>query len=176
MDRLHFGLLLLSIAIIALPIIGAVALYSNNLIELVVPPELQILLNGDYSELFTPPTLQGLSGFDPTKQTVTFTFKVTNPLPNALTLYNSTGALECTQHNFLLGNISLPQPATIPAHQTADVQATYYITQDGVLHVLTAHLGQSSLDVNFENLNIELAGATIHINEVYAGSIPLPTL
>ncbi len=176
MDKLHSALLLLSIAIIALPLAGAVAYYNNNLTQLVMPPELQALLSGNDSQLFTPPKLQELTAFDPTKQTVTFTFNVTNPLPNALTLHNITGALQCTEHNFLLGNVSLPQQATIPGSQTANVQATYHFTQEGILHIITAHLGQSSLSVNFADLTIELSGVTIRINQAYAGSIPLPAV
>jgi hypothetical protein len=173
MDKLRFSLLLLSIAIIVFPLAATVALYSGNFVELVLPVELQNLLSGNYSEFFTPPTLQSVSEFDLAQQTVTFTFSFTNPLPNPITMKNITSFVECAEHTFTLGNLVLPQSVIIEAHQTANIEATYHFTPEGILHILAAHLGQNDLGIVFADLDVELAGATIHVDKAVAGSIPL---
>ena len=49
MDKLHLALTILSIVIIVCPIVGAVYAYRDDLAGLVLSPELNILVSGDFS-------------------------------------------------------------------------------------------------------------------------------
>ena len=174
MDKVQLLFTLLTVAIVLIPLVSVVAIYRDNLVWLVLPPQLQNLASGNISQMFQPPTAQGQPQYDPATQTVTFSFNFTNPLPNAVTVQNITGTIECNEHSFPLGDVSLPAPLTVNPHDTVIITATGHWTQDATAHLQTAHSQEDAVAVRFMDLTVELAGAKIHVDNADAGSIPLP--
>ncbi|MCL5949694.1 MAG: hypothetical protein M1490_04375 [Candidatus Bathyarchaeota archaeon] len=178
MDKIHLALTLLSIAIIVVPIVGVVYAYRDNILGLVLPPELKSLASGNYSaSRFQPPIPAGQPTYDPATNTFTFSFKFTNPLQNTISVDNISADVICKDHGVFLGNVSINQPMTIAPDETVTINALGGWTQAALDHFKTFHSGPEDDDVNvsFENLNINVAGVQVHMDELAdAGWVPLP--
>jgi hypothetical protein len=178
MNKLHLALTVLTVAIIVLPIIGVVYAYRGNLVGLVLPPELESLASGNYStSRFQPPTPAGQPTYDPATNTVTFSFTFTNPLENTIELENLSANVICKDDGFLLGNVSVNQPITIAPGKTGTINASGCWTQGALDYFKAYHSGPEDDDINvsLENLNVNVAGIQMHMDELAdAGWVPLP--
>lgn len=175
MDKARLFLILLTVGIILGPLAGVIFVYRDNLAGLILPPQIENLAIGNYTQVtFQPPTVIGSPQYDLATQTITLTFNFTNPLPIPIAVENFTGEVACREHNYLLGSVSFPGPLRVGASQTTTFQLQAHLTLDGIIHIITFHSQESSVAIVFRDLNIQLAGAKIHIDTVDAGSIPLP--
>ena len=178
MDKVNLVLTLMTIAIIVGPLIGAVYAYRSNLAGLVLPPEIRGLTNGNYSEVqFQPPMPVGQPTYDAAAKTCTFSFNFTNPLQNDVSVDNISANVFCKDHGIFLGNVSISEPMTITPGETVVIDASGCWTQEALNHFKNFHSGPEDDDINvaFENLNVNLAGVQVHMDEVPdAGWVPLP--
>ena len=178
MDKVRIALTVLSIAIIVGPIAGVVFIYRDNLLGLVVPPEVNGLVNGNFTESqFQPPMPVGEPQYNPETRTFTFSFKFTNPLQNEISINELSAEVKCKTHNVFLGNVSLDGPLKIGPGESAVINASGSWTQEALNHFKAQHSGPEDNDINvaFENLNIDLAGIKVQMDEVAdAGWVPLP--
>jgi hypothetical protein len=178
MDKMHLALTVLSIVIIVGPIVGVVYAYSGNLAGLVLPPELKSLASGDYSaSRFQPPMPVGQPTYDLATNTFTFSFEYTNPLQNSISVENISANVICKDHADFLAYVSINHQITIGPDETVTIDASGCWMQTALDHFIACHCGSEDDDVNvsFENLNINLAGVQVHMDELAdAGWVPLP--
>ena len=178
MDKVKIALTLLSVAIVVGPIAGVLFVYRDNLLGLVVPPEVNNLMNGGFTESqFQPPMPVGEPQYNKETRTFTFSFKFTNPLQNEIAINVISAGIKCKDHNVFLGNISLDRPLKIAPGESAIINASGSWTQEAISHFQAQHSGPEDDDINvaFENLNVDLAGIKVQMDELAdAGWVPLP--
>ncbi len=178
MDKVQLALTILSIVIVVVPVVGVVYVYRDNLVGLVVPPQIQGLTSGNYTaSQFKPPMPAGQPTYDPVTKTFTFSFNFTNPLQNTISVESISAEVVCKQHGVFLGNVSINQPITIGSGESVVMNASGCWTQEALDHFKAYHSGPEDDDINvaFENLNINVAGVQVHMDELPdAGWVPLP--
>ena len=175
MDKVKTALTLVSIAIIVGPIAGAVFLYRDNLLGLVVPPQVKSLLKGNSSgSQFQPPISVGEPQYNPTTGTGTLTFNFTNTLTNAVSIDKLSGEAISTEYGLTLGNISLSEPINVAPGETATITASGIWNQQAISQFEAQNPGVKSVNVSLENLNVDVAGINLEMtNGSNVGQLPL---
>jgi len=187
-------LLLISIGTIVAPVGAVLAIYRNNLSQVVITPQIQsiiggnstILQNGGGSNndnsssennasieggLITPVFIS--DQVNQTSRTFSVTANVTDSFNYNLTVTSFSADVVDSQDNYPLGNVSLSSPVTIPADQTCQVTVSGLWTQDAENHVLNNYPGATSIGVSLTNVTVEVNGVTIESSQhVNVGSIP----
>jgi len=197
MHALSVVLLLISIGTIVGPI-GAVAIiYRDNLVQLVVPPQINNLINGNNNVMqdngnnnnnndngnngnnnsggggLINPVFVGAQIISEARA-FTVTVNVTNSFSYDLTLNSINATVESSQDNYQLGTISLTTPVTILANQTSAVTVSGAWTQDAENYVLNNSGGATSIDVNLVNTTVDVNGIVIQETQpINVGNIPL---
>jgi hypothetical protein len=178
MNILGALLAILNIVTILGPIAGVAILYQSNLQEMVIPPQIQEIIDGGNGNLddsgaglFSGATFQ-LPQFvsataDTAARSVTIFLNFTNPFNYDLNLNSITADIICQEHNFTLGHAALLQPTVLNANITSDLAIVCQWTLDSENHFLTAHSGASGVDVNVIGLTINVNDITIRSNEPY---------
>ena len=178
MDKLHLALTVLSIAILVGPLAGVVYTYRSNLSGLVITPEIKNFASGDVSKTnFQPPVPAGVPQFDPATGVYTFSFKFTNPLEDPISVDRISAEVYCKDHDVALGSVSIAQPMTIQPGETVTINACGTWTQQALNHFKAYHSGPEDDDINvsFKDLNVDLAGIKIHMDELEdAGWVMMP--
>jgi hypothetical protein len=178
MHKVRLALVLITVAITVGPVLGMVLAYQNNLPGLIIPDKIEQIMNGLGS---TNPEniIQNQTGtpdvqFDQSSRTFTATFPFTNPFPFDTTIDSISGSIECDEHHFVLGAVSLNKPICMKAGQTATatVQGTW--TDAAVSHFQTAHQGEKSVKISLAGATMEAGGMTVKISQPMSiGEIPL---
>ncbi len=175
MDKVKIALTVLSIVIIVGPIAGVVFAYRDNLLGLVVPPQVNSLVNGNFTESqFQPPALASEPQYNPDTGALSLSFNFTNPLTNEISIDQLSAEIKCKDNNALLGNISIDQPIKISPGENAIINATGSLSQDAINQLKAQYSGSSNINVALENVNVVVGGIKVHLDELDAGSIPLP--
>jgi hypothetical protein len=168
MDNVRLALVLITVAITVGPFLGVIIAYRNNLSGLIVPPEINQLLNGGPSDL-TGGQPSGISDFinswisgnqtipdninqiipeqpvlnyDPITRTFTANFTMKNPSDFDMSINAINGTVECDEHHFPIGPVHLQEPVTLKANGTGIITITGEWSEAGVAHLETAHQGQ----------------------------------
>ena len=182
-------LLLISVGTIVGPIGGVVIMYRDNLSQLVVPPQIKSIMNGNNNILqdnsnsnddnsdsgggFITPVFVGAQINDEAR-IFTVTVNVTNKFGNDLTLNSINATVESSQDSYQLGTISLSSPVTIPFGQTSQVIVAGIWTQDAENHIQNNFGDATSIDVKLVNTAIDVNGVIVQQSEpINVGSIPL---
>jgi hypothetical protein len=189
-------LVLISVGTIVGPI-GAVAFtYRDNLVQLVVPPQINDLMNGNSSIFYANTTNPDGEGegigtgdsdfggilapvivdtqIDNVSRTFSLTVNFTNTFNIDLTLNQFSADAISSQDNYPLGSVQLSQPVQINAGQTAQLFITGLWTQNAENYFTTQHAGSTSIDVSLVNVLIDVNGITIQQTEpVSIGSVPI---
>jgi hypothetical protein len=178
MDKIQLALKVLSIVILAGPLLGVVYVYRDDLSGLVFTPEIRNLSSGDFSSSqFQRPVPAGEPQYDPATGQYTFSFRFTNPLENEISVDQISADVYCKDHNVALGSVSIEQPMTIAPGETVIINACGTWTQQALQHFEVDHNGPEDDDINvfFKDLNVDLAGIKIHMGELPdAGWVMLP--
>jgi len=174
------SLIALIIAFTAGPLIGVVFIYRDNLMGLVLPPQIgggsslssaesSLTNNGtsdlDSTDLASVPPVKPLGNptYDNSTGVFSYPFSFTNPLPVELS-FDSLSADIKTSNGELLGTITIPDAMHIRPGQSA------VIAIDGSLDqtALDAYLAQFGSDalVSVENLIVTVGGISLHLDEV----------
>ena len=170
MDKTRLLLTLISIAIVVVPIVGILLTYQNNLLGLVIPPQVSDLTNSRLE----PPTFVD-SQYDAASRTVALTFSLKNPFKTDLTINSMSANLVCDEHNFPLGNAVLDKPVSMRAGETAMVTIFGTWTEEALAHFHSAHGGEKSVDVELVNLAVNIKGMTVHTDQpIPVKDVPLP--
>lgn len=196
MNKVRLALVLITVAITVGPILGVVIAYRNNLLGLVVPPEMSQLINGPsgqtdntddaWSSLFsdnattlndfiTPPDPDDIQ-YDPVSRTFTASFQMKDPLPYPpkVSLNVLSGNVLCDEHSFHLGTVSLKDPITMRPGETSTVTVVGQWTEEAVSHFQTAHAGEQSVKASLVDTTVNIGGVVVQISEpISLGEIPL---
>ncbi len=123
---------------------------------------------------FEPPMISGEPQYFPENNTVKFTYNFTNPLNTEITITTLQAEVVCHDHGFPLGQVGI-DPSTLQPGQTIDITAFGVLSDEALEHIVTQHAGQSTINADFENLDVEMGGVTIQMDlQQYVGSIPIP--
>ncbi|UCF44757.1 MAG: hypothetical protein JSW44_02990 [Candidatus Bathyarchaeota archaeon] len=171
MDKVRLLLSLITIAIFAIPILGMLLAYQDNLPGLVIPSEINEiaddLLGGDGANGsgLKPPTVVGQPQYDEASRTFSVTFQYENTFPIDITIKSLSGNIECVDHGFLLGNASLSDSVNIGAGETAIMTALGTWTEEAIDHFDTSHRGEDLVDVVLVDLALDFSGLQIQIDQ-----------
>lgn len=203
MKKLKIFLTLLSVLIIVLPIAFEVVLYRDNLLGLIVPPEMINLVNGDsrngdggnlpsisdnggslisgnsdisslLSSGFELPQLVGEPQYNQDTNTLSFTFNFTTPLETSIAVDKLEAGIVSHDGGVFLGNVSLAKPLRLEPGQTIDITVLDALSPEALNYFKTNVIGQNSTNVDFVNLNVDVAGITLHVDRQNIGDIPIP--
>jgi hypothetical protein len=190
MQALGLILILLNVGVIVGPIAGVVVVYHNNLLEMVVPPEVQQIVGNTINTItLSSPDNRSNQGnpsnvnlelpqyvsasYDPIARTVTAVFNFTNPFNVTLAINSLSADVQCHAHGFLLGQAALSSPVEIASMQTADLTVVFTYSTAAEEHFQTEHAGQSTVNVDLKNITINISGITVETPETYNVDIPI---
>jgi hypothetical protein len=106
--------------------------------------------------------------YDPVTRTFTASFQVKNPSPFDMSVKSINGTVECDEHHFPIGPITLKNPVTVKAGGNATATITGQWTQEAIKHLEVAHPQEQSIKCS-------LVGAVISFTTLgISGSYPSP--
>ena len=175
MDKVKIALTILSILIIVVPLAAVTFLYRDNLSGLVVPPQVKSLVSGDSAGLqFQMPQLVGQPQYDAQTGAVTVSFNFTNPLTNDVSIDKLSAEVQ-SDSGVYLGNITLNQPIQILAGETSTINVSGVLSQNAISQIEAQNPGANGINISLTNLNANVAGVTVHMDQVNnAGQLQLP--
>jgi hypothetical protein len=174
-DKVKLLLTAVSIAISVLPIAGVLLAYSGNLLGLVIPPEINMIVNDEDGGIISESALEEAienfkvveSHYDAEARTVSLTFEVTNPLKFNVSVNSMIAEVRCAEHDFPLGYAVINNPVEIDAGETASVTVDGGWTQEAVNHVMTAHEGEKTIDIELTGISVDISGLSIQTDQVF---------
>lgn len=186
MEKVQIALAVLTIAIMVGPLAYMAFTYRDNLIGLVLPPQLGGIVNNN-EELFDlenitsiasdfqPPKLTNEPIFFPENDSYALAFNFTNPIAEEISVDSFTAAVY-SKDGVLLGNVSLGSPINIGPNESGIIDIAGGWTQSA-MDYLNSHSDADTLDVTFKDIDIGIAGLEFQLDELPPGlldSIPLP--
>jgi hypothetical protein len=174
MQAIGVILTLVTITTILGPMATVAIQYNNNLSELVLPHQMSEMLNSALGTgNFETPTFVN-SDYDNFARTILITVNFTNTFNYNLTLRSISGNVECSLHNYTLGNLSLNKTIDIPAGQSSLIPVLCKLADGAEEHFQTEHAGAKSIDANVMNLTVNVNDITVQLSEkVELPNIPL---
>lgn len=195
MQVLSVVLVLISIGTMVGPIAGAVIVYRDNLSQLVIPPQINSIINGNNNigdnnnnngnvgsgnfgvgesgGGFPTPTFVNAQ-INIEAKTFSVTVNVTNSFNYDLTINSLSATVESSQDHYQLGTISLDSPVMIVSGQTSLLTVSGQWTQQAVDHVQNSFPSAASINVDLANVTMDVNGITIQQTEpINVGDIPL---
>ncbi len=176
--------MILSIAIIVVPLVAEVYAYQSNLEGLVIPPQISNLMNGrnsnnngdngtvgsQSSQLaqsvipnFQMPQAIGQPQYDPNTGAFSAPFNFTNPMNSQISIEQFSAEV-VGANNALLGDVSIT-PVNVGPGQNAIITVTGNLSQEAV-NQLEAQYQSGNLNVSLKNVNVNLAGVSVHIDQI----------
>jgi hypothetical protein len=188
MKKLKIILILLTIAITIAPIAIEVLLYQDNLLDLIIPPQIASIVNGNSNNsneknvngnnLLNPefklPQPVGEPQYNPQTKTISFTLNFTNPLNTPLELDRLQAGLVSHDDGFFLGNITINQPLKIDPGQTVDITALGTLSNGAIDYLKSKSAIQNAINLDFVNLNVDLSGIRLQLDKQNIGNAPIP--
>ena len=188
MKKLKIILLFLTIAITITPIVIEVLLYRDNLLDLIIPPEIANIVNSQSNNsneksingnsLLNPefelPKPVGDPQYNPETKTISYTFNFTNPLQTPLEIDELQAGLVSHNDGFFLGNITINKPLKLDPGQTVDITALGILSDDAINYLKSQSATQNSINLDFVNLNVDLSGIQLQLDKQNIGNIPIP--
>ena len=193
MSKLKWALRATTVCCLVIPLLVAYAVYSDNLMGLIFPPQLEQLINNANSNGsqnnsgndinstlaqlgLNPDKLQApqIEQFTYNKQTgvVDLTMNFTNPMFDKPLDVSSFSVNVADSNGTQLFTIHLDKPINIEAGQTGDINLTGTALNDNAKAVMDSIInggGIQNIDPNdfqLSNLTANVAGVTIHIQNV----------
>jgi hypothetical protein len=160
-------LLLINIGSITAPIAGIAIAYQDNIQEIVIPPQLTNVINSTISLGADPTTLVKFvaADFNNVSRTITLTVNFTNPLNYTLSLKSLSADVQCTAHNFNIGQFNLVQPVDLPGEQTTLVTVVCTWTESAENHYSLLHSGETTTDINLMYLTANVNDITMQLTD-----------
>lgn len=173
LDKIRLILTVITIAISVVPVAAILLVYQNNLLGLIIPPELNeiadnLMSSGGANGLELEPV--GPPQYDEASRTVTLTFQFKNTFPVDLSINSMSGNVECAAHSFPLGTVTLDKPVSIGVGETKTITVLGTWTEEAIGHLQTAHTGEETIDANLVGLTVDVKGIQFQMNQ----SIEIP--
>jgi len=188
MNKLKIFLALLTIAITVTPIALEALLYRDNLLDLIVPPEITNMFKGNNSNAngkstnginllnsqLELPQPVGEPQYNPETKTISYTFNFTNPMESPIEVNTLQGGIVSHDDGVFLGNITIDKPLKLEPGQTANITANGILSDEAINYLKTKSTTQNSINVDFVNLNVDLAGLQLQLDKQNIGDITIP--
>jgi hypothetical protein len=180
MDKIRLVLTLITIAIVVIPLVGTLLAYQGNLLGLIVPPELNDLVDdlmgggGDGGSGLEPPTMVGEPQYDAATGTFSASFQFKNSFPLDITIKSLSGNVECVEHHFPLGTASLSEPVSIDAGDTGTLTITGKWTDAAKTHCQNEHADEEFVDVILADFAVDISGIQFEMDEGQMGQMQIP--
>jgi hypothetical protein len=171
MDKVRLLLTVITIVIVVVPLVGTLLAYQGNLLGLFVPPEIREVADGlmggggDNGSGMEPPTMVGEPQYDEVTHTFSVTLQYKNSFPVDITVKSLSGNIECVEHGFDLGNVSLSEPVSIDAGETGTLTVLGKLTDAAVQHLRDMHAHEENVDVVFVDMTVDISGIQIQLNQ-----------
>ena len=196
---MKLALTILSVAIIVVPLVAEVFAYQDNLTGLIIPPQISDLMNGGNSNNsgnngtqgsqssqlaksvipnFQMPQAIGQPQYDPATGAFSAPFNFTNPLSSQISIEQFSAEVVGAD-NSLLGNVSIT-PVNVGPGQNTVITVTGNLSQEAV-NQLESQYQNGNLNVSLKNVNVNLAGVSVHLDQIndigsiLANGVPIPT-
>ncbi|MGD0645344.1 MAG: hypothetical protein ABSA75_10605 [Candidatus Bathyarchaeia archaeon] len=167
MNKVKIALTILSIAIVIGPLIGVAYVYRDNLLGLVVPPQVKSLMSGDSTgSNLQMPTLVGEPQYNAQTGALTVSFNFTNSLTNRVSIDKLSADVQSEEDGISLGNISLSQPIQITSGETSTINVSGLLNQAAISQFEAQNPGVNGINISLENVNADVAGINVHMNQV----------
>jgi len=147
----------------------------------VVPPQIKSLVSGGNSTgsqsqpQFQTPQIVGQPQYNAQTGAFALSFNFTNPLTNGISIDNLSAEITSADYSVSLGNISLSQPINIASGETSIINISGILNQNAISQLEAQNPGVNSINISLENLNVEVAGITVHMDQVNdVGQLQLP--
>ncbi len=184
MDKVKIVLTLVSIAIIASPFLVELIIYRDNLLGLVIPPQVQNLINGDKGNgsngsqsgisNFQVPQPNGQPQYNPSTGAFVLPFNFTNPLTTQISINQLSADVISAQTNVPLGTVLINGPITVNPGQNAIINVSGILSPQEVNQLQSQYPQNGNLPISLANLNVDVGGVKIHLDQLSnVGSIPL---
>ena len=178
MEKVKIALTLLSIAIVVGPLAGMAFIFRDNLAGLIVPPEINNIVNGQIGNVtasnFVSPSLEGEPQYNPDTGALNVAFNFTNPLTNQISVDKFLADIKSKDNHALLGNISLVEPINIAPGKNGIIDVAGNLSPELINQIQTQYQDNGKVNIIIENINAEVAGIQFHLDSFDAGSIQLP--
>jgi hypothetical protein len=188
MNKVKVCLTILTIAIMVTPLVVELVLYKDNLMGLIIPPELINMMNGGggnngggvtdnnsfINSDFQMPQQVGEPQYDPSTKTVSFTFNFTDPLDTPVTVDTFQAGIVSHDDGVFLGNITIGEPISLVPGQTVDITALGILSDDAINYFKTHAQSQEPINIDLTNLNIDVGGITVQLDKQNIGEITIP--
>jgi hypothetical protein len=180
MDKIRLIMSLITIAIVVIPIVGMLLAYQGNLLGFFVPPEINDIAAdlmggiGDNGPGLEPPTMLGEPEYDEATGTFSASFEFTNSFPIDITINSLSGNIECVEHRFPLGNVSLSEAVSIDAGETGTLTVTGKWTDAAKVHFQNEHANEEFVDAILSDLAVDISGIQIQMNENQMDEMQVP--
>jgi hypothetical protein len=166
-------LLLLSVGSIAAPVAGVAIVHSENITEIIIPPEVETIVDETVnmaSSFELPQFIEAV--WDEDSYTCEVTFSFTNTFNFDLTLNEVSANIKCTEHGVALGYAELSEEVHLVPSETQVMTIIFTWTEEAENHFLSEHSGELSVDVTLTNLVLDVSGINIETPEQIVLSIP----
>ena len=176
MDKVRLILTVISIVIVVVPIMGVVLMNQGNLLGLVIPPEVNKIADNFMSGRgFSIPQMEPLGEpqYDEFSRTVTMTYKFSNTSPYPISIDSISGDVECAEHSFHLGTVTLDKPVSIDAGETKTLTLLGTWTEAAISHFQSSHAGEKTVDAKLVGFTVNVKGFQIRMDQ--NTEIPNPT-
>jgi hypothetical protein len=179
MQAISLILVIISIGTILGPVGAVVIVYHADLNQLVIPPQIRDIMNGNSSIVpgvnhsgdgnsngnlemggIMDPVFVSVQR-DPTSHTFSAIFNVTNPFNHDLTLNIFSTDATLTEPNIPAGSVSLGSPVTVPADETVQLTITGSWSQAAQDYLTSNYSGATTIDLTLTNIVINVNGITI---------------
>ena len=176
MQLLGLLLLLLNVGSIAAPVAGVAIIHSQNITEIIIPPEVETIVDevvNAASSFEMPQFIEAV--WDEDTNIVEITFSFTNTFDFDLTLNEVSANIKCTEHGVALGHAELSEVIKLVPGETQIITIVFTWTEEAENHFITAHSEDLSVDVTLTNLVLDVSGINIETPEQIVLSIPTIT-
>jgi hypothetical protein len=189
MNKVRLCLTVLTIAIMVAPLLVELALYRDNLMGLIIPPEISDIMNGGgnsnggnsaadnggfINSDFEMPQQVGEPQYDPATKTVSFTFSFTDPLDNPVTVDTFQAGIVSHNDGVFLGNITIDKPVTLVPGETVDITALGILSDDAINYFKEHAANQQPINIDLTNLNVDVGGIIVELDKQNLGEITIP--
>ena len=174
MQLLGIVLILINVGAIATPIVGVVLMHSNDLSELIIPPEVEEIISNTINTEESIQLPQYVSSsYNTSTRTAQATCSFKNPFELTLTINTISADLQCKNHDLALGHATLNDQIRINEEETKELVINFVLTESAKTHFLNEHVSETTIDVELVDMQLDISGINIEIPEQVTMSLPI---
>jgi LEA14-like dessication related protein len=167
-------LVLINVGAIAAPVTAVVVMHQSNLVEIIVPPEVEEIVTNVFSvgSSFSLPQLID-SKYNEADRTVVATFSFANPFDFELRVNSLSADVQCIEHSFMLGSAGLKEPVQLNPDQSTIITVVFTWTEAAESHFKTEHAEANNISIDLVNIAIDVSGIDIETPEHVNLTVPI---